>query len=159
MNKRIYMVCHGNICRSPLAKFLLIKKLAEKKVVGIEVDSAGTSGAHAGQQPDARTMANALTHGLDTSSHRAKQFKSTDFAKFDRIYVMDSANYSDIMLLAMNEEDRSKVELFLEAAHPGSKDSVPDPWYGDEKGFEKVYNIIDKACGIIADKLKKGELP
>ena len=142
-----------------LAKFLLIKKLAEKNIDGIEVDSAGTSGAHAGEQPDSRTMANALSHGLNTSTHVAKQFKSADFAKFDRIYVMDNANYADLMLLTDNEKDREKVKLFLDAAYPGSNDSVPDPWYGGEEGFEKVFQIIDKACGIIADKLKKGELP
>ena len=72
---------------------------------------------------------------------------------------MDSANYSDIMLLADGEEDKKKVKLFLDAAHPGSNDSVPDPWYGGEEGFEKVYNIIDKPAGIIADKIKKGEMP
>jgi protein-tyrosine phosphatase len=159
MSKKIIMVCHGNICRSPLAKFLLIKKLEEKGVTGIEVDSAGTSGAHAGEAPDARTMANAMTHGVDVSSNRAKQFKSVDFAKFDRIYVMDSANYSDLMLLAADEKDKNKIKLFLDAAHPGSNDSVPDPWYGDEKGFDKVYHIIDKAATAIADKIKKGELP
>jgi protein-tyrosine phosphatase len=159
MTKKIYMVCHGNICRSPLAKVLMIKKLEEKKVTGIEVDSAGTSDAHAGEKPDPRTMANAATHGIDLSAHRAKQFKSTDFAKFDRIYVMDSANYADIMLLSDNEKDRNKVRLFLDAAYPGSNDSVPDPWYGDEGGFERVFQIIDKACTVIADELKKGNLP
>ena len=159
MSKKILMVCHGNICRSPLAKFLMIKHLGEKKVAGYEVDSAGTSGSHAGEAPDARTMANALTHGLDVSTNRAKQFRSTDFAKFDRIYVMDSANYSDVMLLAETQEEKDKVCLFLDAAHPGSNDSVPDPWYGGEKGFEKVFHIIDKACISIADKIKKGDLP
>ncbi len=153
------MVCHGNICRSPLAKFLMIKKLGEKGIAGYEVDSAGTSGAHAGEAPDARTIANALTHGVDVSSNRSKQFKSTDFEKFDRIYVMDSANYADVMLLADSEREKNKVKLFLDSAHPGSDDSVPDPWYGDEKGFDKVYHIIDKACGSIADKIKEGELP
>ncbi|HSY75477.1 MAG TPA: low molecular weight phosphotyrosine protein phosphatase, partial [Bacteroidia bacterium] len=74
-------------------------------------------------------------------------------------YVMDSANYSDLMLLAADEKDKNKIKLFLDAAHPGSNDSVPDPWYGDEKGFDKVYHIIDKAATAIADKIKKGELP
>ena len=72
---------------------------------------------------------------------------------------MDSANYSDVMLLAETEEEKDKVRLFLDAAHPGSNDSVPDPWYGGEKGFEKVFHIIDKACTTIADKIKKGDLP
>jgi len=137
----------------------MIQKLHEKKITGVEVDSAGTSGTHAGEQADARTIANAAKHDVDLSAHRAKQFRSSDFAKFDRIYVMDSANYADIMLVSDNEKDRSKVRLFLDAAYPGSNDSVPDPWYGGPEGFEKVFHIIDKACAAIADEIKKGNLP
>jgi protein-tyrosine phosphatase len=159
MNWKILMVCHGNICRSPLAKALLIRKLEELKQKDVEVDSAGTSDYHVGQNPDPRTMANAATHGVDLSSYRARQFKSADFDRFDRIYVMDSANYADIMLLANGDMEQQKVRLFLDAAYPGSNDSVPDPWYGDEDGFEKVFHLIDKAAGIIAKEIIKGKLP
>lgn len=137
----------------------MIKHLAEKKIDGYTVDSAGTSGYHAGEAPDPRTQANALTHGVDISSYRARQFKSTDFATYDRIYVMDSANYADIMLLTEDNASRQKVKLFLEAAHPGHPDSVPDPWYGGAEGFEKVFHIIDKACNNIATEIKNGLLP
>jgi protein-tyrosine phosphatase len=159
MTKKILMVCHGNICRSPMAKAILIKKLQENKISGIQVDSAGTSNYHVGEAPDPRTLANGLKHGIDATSYRARQFKGADFAKYDRIYAMDSANFSDIMLLADGNEDKDKVKLFLEATHPGSHDSVPDPWYGNEDGFEKVFQILDKACTIIADKIKQGQLP
>lgn len=157
--KKIIMVCHGNICRSPLAKALMIKKLQELDVTNIQVDSAGTSDHHVGQAPDPRTQANSKKHGIDVSSYRARQFRSPDFATYDRIYVMDSANYADIMLLAENEKESMKVRLFLDAAHPGSKASVPDPWYGGEEGFEEVFHILDKACGIVAKEIKKGNLP
>jgi len=159
MSLKILMVCHGNICRSPLAKGLLLKKMEEMQIHDIEVDSAGTSANHAGQHPDPRTIANALSHKIDISSYKARQFKSSDFGIYNRIYAMDSANYSDIMLLSSNSEEQEKVRLFLDAAYPGSNDSVPDPWYGGEAGFEKVFHIIDKACTVIAKELKNGDLP
>jgi protein-tyrosine phosphatase len=159
MNIQILMVCHGNICRSPMAKGIMIKKLLELGIKHVEVDSAGTSGYHAGESPDPRTIANGKSHGVDVSSYKARQFKSADFEKFDRIYVMDSANYSDIMLLVNTDKERDKVKLFLDAAHPGSHDSVPDPWYGGDDGFEKVFHILDKACSTIAREIKKGNLP
>ena len=153
------MVCHGNICRSPLAKGIMIKKIHEQGIKNTEVDSAGTSGQHVGEPPDARTIANGLKHGVDVSSYKARQFKSADFESFDRIYVMDSANYADLMLLVENDEQRNKVKLFLEAAYPGSRASVPDPWYGAEGGFEEVYKILDKACTVVVKEVKKGMLP
>lgn len=158
MGYKILMVCHGNICRSPMAKALLIHKLKEKDVKGVEVDSAGTYGGHAGEHPDPRTIANGLTHNIDVSSYRARQFKSSDFEKFDRIYAMDSANLADIMLLS-DDSVKDKVKLFLDAAHPGTNASVPDPWYGGEEGFEKVFRMLEKAAEIIAKEIKKGNLP
>ncbi len=147
------MVCHGNICRSPMAKAIMIKKLQELGRSDIEVDSAGVSAQHAGEPPDHRTIKNAATHGIDVTSYRARQFRESDFDAFDRIYVMDSANYADISLIADNPDRMNKVNLFLETAHPGSNASVPDPWYGDEAGFEKVYKILDKGCNAIAKQI------
>ncbi len=159
MNIKILMVCHGNICRSPMAKGIMVKKLHDLNIKNAEVDSAGTSGYHAGESPDPRTIANGKNHGIDVSSYKARQFKSADFEEFDRIYAMDSANYADIMLLVDGDNDRNKVKLFLDAAHPGSNDSVPDPWYGKQDGFEEVFQILDKACSVIAGEIKKGNLP
>lgn len=159
MGYKILMVCHGNICRSPLAEGLLRHHLEKLGVKNVEVDSAGTSDYHEGQHPDPRTIKNALQHNIDISNLVARQFKSADFNKFDRIYVMDSANYADIMLLNDDDKIKDKVKLFLDAAHPGSRASVPDPWYGAEEGFEKVFHLIDKAASIIAKEISKGILP
>jgi len=148
------MVCLGNICRSPMAKAILVKKLDEKNITWVEVDSAGTSDYHIGGKADRRTMESGMKHGIDLSSHRGRQFSRDDFDGFDLIYAMDSENYSDIVYLAGSEEETKKVKMILNEIDPGSNLSVPDPWFGGEKDFEKVFNLLDKACDIIVEKIE-----
>lgn len=154
--KKILMVCLGNICRSPLAEGILRAKI-ENLNVDVGVDSAGTSNYHIGQCPDKRTILNAQHHGVDVSKLKARQFTVSDYDSFDHIFVMDSSNYSDVIALARNEEDRKKVELILNRVYPNSNMSVPDPYFGGEQGFESVYILLDKACDIIAESIKGTE--
>jgi protein-tyrosine phosphatase len=151
--KKVLMVCLGNICRSPLAEGVLRMK-AEQAGIELQIDSAGTSNYHIGQCPDKRTIQNALKHNVDVSNLRARQFTTADYDKFDHIFVMDSSNYGDVILLARNEEDKRKVELILEKVYPGSKMSVPDPYFGGEQGFEHVFILLDKACDEIINSIR-----
>lgn len=137
------MVCLGNICRSPMAKAILTKKLKEENITWVEVDSAGVSDYHEGGKADHRTMESGAKHGIKLSSHRARQFTRRDFDNFDLIYAMDSENYADIIRLANTEEDGKKVKLLLNVLIPGSDASVPDPWFGGEKDFENVFSLLD----------------
>ncbi len=148
------MVCLGNICRSPMAKAILIKKLYDKNITWVEVDSAGTSDYHAGSKADHRTMESGLKHGIDLSSHRGRQFSQRDFEMFDLIYAMDNENYSDILHQASNDEEAKKVKLILNELSPVSNMPVPDPWFGGEQDFEKVFTLLDKACDIIVNKIQ-----
>jgi protein-tyrosine phosphatase len=150
---RILMVCLGNICRSPLAEGILRSRLTEKKVSEILVDSAGTSDNHVGQHPDARSAANALRHGIDISQHLGRQFRASDFDRFDTIYAMDRSNYEDIVSISRTEADKSKVKLILNELHPGRNESVPDPYFGGEAGFEHVFHLLNEACTLIADRI------
>ena len=152
MPQKILMVCLGNICRSPLAEGILQSKLPRDKFI---VDSAGTGEWHVGKQPDARSIAIADKKGLNISSQRGRQFKSQDFIDFDYIYVMDGSNYNDVCSLAKNNEEKSKVKLILNELFPGENVDVPDPYYGLQNGFESVYDMLDQACDIIAEKLLK----
>lgn len=147
------MVCLGNICRSPMAKAILKKKLEERNITWVEVDSAGTSNYHIGGKADYRTMESGRKHGIDLSSHRGRQFTPDDFWVFDQIYAMDIENYSDIVRLASNEEQIKKVHLILNELQPEANLSVPDPWFGGERDFEKVFFMLDQACDVIVDKL------
>ena len=146
---KILMVCLGNICRSPLAEGILKSKLSENFVV----DSAGTANYHIGSSPDERSVAVAKKHGLDISKLKGRQFNITDFDTFDFIYVMDESNYQNVVKLARNAEDIAKVKLILNEVYGNKNYEVPDPYYGGDDGFENVYQMLDEACVIIAEKL------
>ena len=141
------MVCLGNICRSPLAEGILEHKVKQQGLEW-EIDSAGTGAYHAGELPDARSIAVAKKYGIDLTNQRARQFKVADFDSFDKIYVMDASNYRNIMRLARNEADKAKVELIRNVVRPNWNEQVPDPYWNDN-GFEEVFQMLDEACDHI----------
>ena len=147
---KILMVCLGNICRSPLAHGILESKLNTFKFY---VDSAGTAAYHVGHQPDRRSIKVAKNNNIDISHQTARQFKASDFDRFDYIYAMDSSNYTNIISLARNNSDIGKVKLFLEENPNISNKNVPDPYYGDMSDFEFVFDLIETTSVIIAKRL------
>ena len=147
---RILMVCLGNICRSPLAHGILQSKLPDDYFY---VDSAGTAAYHINEKPDYRSIEVAKKYGLDISKQKASQFKVADFDKFDHIFAMDQSNYSNIINLARGNDDINKVQLFLEENSSVTTKNVPDPYYGNDDGFEQVYTLIEATSNLIAKKL------
>lgn len=150
---RILFVCLGNICRSPLAEGILLH-LIDKHELDLHIDSAGTADYHVGEAPDHRTIQNALKHEVDLTALRARQFTSEDFEKFDRIFVMDKSNYRNVISLARNQNDKNKVDYFLNLSHPGKNLEVPDPYYGGEKGFENVFQLVWNASLKLIEEFK-----
>lgn len=144
------MVCLGNICRSPLAEGILKSKLFRANVV---VESAGTGAYHIDQKPDNRSVAVAKINGIDITDQRARKFLVEDFDEFDLIYVMDQENYRDVVSLARNSNDVSKVKMILNEVFPNENLDVPDPYTGGDYGFKNVYKMLDEACDIIAKKI------
>lgn len=147
--QKVLMVCLGNICRSPLAEGIMLKLIKENNI-NMRVDSAGTSNYHVGEAPDKRTITNAAKHEVDLKPLIARQFKASDFDKFDKIYVMDKSNLANVLALATTEEHKAKVDLLLNASHPNQDLEVPDPYFGGEQGFEDVFQMVYKACQHIA---------
>lgn len=150
---RVLMVCLGNICRSPLAEGILRTKLEEKSVDSI-IDSAGTSHWHTGENPDKRSIKVAAKYNIDISFQKARPFSASDFNAFDLIFAMDQDNYRDIISLAKTDEERKKVHLLLDYAGQGNK-PVPDPYFGGEDGFEKVFKMLNEASEKVRDKILK----
>ena len=143
------MVCLGNICRSPLAEGILKSKVTTYQIF---VDSAGTSAYHVDNQPDERSIIVAEKHGINISNQRARKFIAADFDNFDIIYAMDESNFHDIVKLSRNNSDKQKVRMILNEIHPNKNNSVPDPYYGGNEGFENVFQMLDEACEIIIKK-------
>ncbi len=144
------MVCLGNICRSPLAEGILQSKLNPELFT---VDSAGTSRYHIGNKPDPRSISTAKKHNIDITKQRARQFTKQDFIDFDIIYAMDKSNFANIIAFAENEAQHSKVKLILNESFPDKNLDVPDPYYGGDNGFKKVYTLLEDASEKISTKL------
>lgn len=149
--KRVLMVCLGNICRSPLAEGILKSKIDTNNIL---VESAGTGGWHVGELPDQRSIEVAQDHQIDITYQRCRKFIYSDFEDYDLIYVMDRSNLADVLSLAQNEQDRQKVQMILNEIYSGQNIDVPDPYYGGDGGFENVFQMLDKACEVISNKLK-----
>jgi len=138
----------------------MFKHLAEQtgNADRYEVDSAGTGAWHVGEPPDRRMRQVAARRGFKYDG-RARQFKQSDFEKFDLIIAMDTENRANLKRLARGAEDEAKIHLMREfdpQGHPN--DSVPDPYYDGIDGFEHVYDIVERSCQGLLDALKDGGL-
>jgi protein-tyrosine phosphatase len=153
--KKILFVCMGNICRSPMAEGV-VREEFKKRGIKAELDSAGTGAWHTGEKPDYRARQELKKHGISIDDLRARKFRVEDFDKFDHIYTMDSGNYSDILMLARDQNDAAKVDMFMNISQPGKNISVPDPYYND--GFGLVYDMIKETAVVLADKIERDEL-
>ena len=150
MTTKILMVCLGNICRSPLAEGILASKLPKDDFL---VDSAGTGNWHVGNPPDKRSIQVAKNHHVAIHHQKARQFKVADFDTFDYIFVMDLQNYQEVVKLAPSPTHAEKVTLLLDVLFPNEKVEVPDPYYGSERDFEQVYQLLNNACKVLAEIL------
>lgn len=146
--KKLLMVCLGNICRSPMAEGIA-KKASEEYQLNWKVDSAGTADYHIGDPPDPRSIKECSKHQIDITKLRGRQFVVGDFDRFDHIYAMDTSNMDNILSLARDGNDRNKVSLILSELYPQENRSVPDP-YWDDNGFAEVYEMLEQAIKHIA---------
>lgn len=155
MTVNVLFVCLGNICRSPTAHGLFehtVKNagLADK----IFVDSAGTGGWHIGDPPDRRAQATALQRGYDISQLKARQTTTADYASFDYILGMDQQNMMDLEQLKTPDYP-GVLGLFLEVANVGKGIEVPDPYYGGDKHFKQVIELVEQGCAGLLARIKK----
>jgi protein-tyrosine phosphatase len=148
---KILMVCLGNICRSPLAEGILQEK-AFKAGLNWSVESAGTNGYHNGEAPHRLSQKVAKLNGIDISQQRSRRFVPEDFERYDKIYALAGDVLSDILRIARNKFDASKVDLLMNELYPGRDMDVPDPWYGEEPGYHDVFKTIDKVCDALISK-------
>ncbi|MGF9660621.1 low molecular weight protein-tyrosine-phosphatase [Arthrobacter crystallopoietes] len=153
---RIITVCTGNICRSPMAQYVLTKALAEAGLAArATVDSAGTSDWEAGRPIDERAAARLKLAGLPSTGHRARQFLPAWYRDRDLILALDIDHYEQLRADAPDEDSLAKVRMFR-SFDPALADKEPaaqgiyDPWFGDEADFEASWDMISGAVpGIV----------
>ena len=151
---KILMVCLGNICRSPLAEGILKDKAAKAGLNWI-IDSAGTNGYHIGEPPHILSQKVALQHGIDISKQLSRLFIKEDFDHFDKIYAMSEDVLTDIKYIAGEKFDSDKAILLLDEIYPNQQKEVPDPWSLPEAVYHKAFDLIDKACEAIINKVNR----
>ena len=117
----------------------------------LELDSAGTGAWHVGELPDPRLRAAARKRGYDLT-HRARKFTANDFERFDLVIAMDRDNHDTLQRLARGRTHVPPIRL-LRSFDPGAPEGaeVPDPYSGEDDGFEEVLDICERACrGLLA---------
>ena len=151
---KIMFVCHGNICRSPMAEFIF-KDLIKKENLENEffVSSSATSpeeiymGIGNPVYPPAK--AELLKHGINSDGKRAVQLKKTDYNKYDYFVGMDSVNIRN-MYVILGGDKENKISKLLD--HTDKKGDVRDPWYTDR--FDIAYSDILRGCEALFEELK-----
>lgn len=148
---RVLFVCMGNICRSPTAHGVFLRKVAARGWTGhVDVDSAGTHNYHEGSQPDARAQAHAVRRGYALDGLRARQIRPEDFSRHHLILAMDWDNLEQLGA-DCPECHRHKLRRLTEFCRQHTSDIVPDPYYGGTQGFERVLDLVEDACdGLLA---------
>ena len=155
---KVLFVCMGNICRSPTAEGVF-RHVVEQAGLSdrIEIDSAGTHAYHIGEQPDRRSQAVALTRGYDLSSQQARKVKQQDFDEYHYVLAMDNDNYANLSAIC-SADFAEKLQLFLAYGENISESEVPDPYYGGNRGFEHVLDLIEDASAGLLTHIQKTHL-
>jgi protein-tyrosine phosphatase len=154
---KVLFVCLGNICRSPLAAGVFNQKVKQLELTGeLFSDSCGTSDFHIGELADDRTIQCAKNHFIQLK-HRARQLQRQDFQQFDYILVMDNNNHQAVLEMMKKLKINHKNIFLLRSFQNISNDlEVPDPYYGNERDFEDVYEILTESIeGLITFLLNK----
>ncbi|MBQ2830782.1 MAG: low molecular weight phosphotyrosine protein phosphatase [Oscillospiraceae bacterium] len=147
---KILFICHGNICRSPMAEFVM-RDMVEKAHLShaISVASAATSSEELGNPvyPPVRSLLR--THGIDCTGKTARQMTAADYGKYDLLICMDSANLRNMQRICGGDPE-SKMHLLLD--YTGSSGNVADPWY--TRDFDATWRDVRRGCASLLETLK-----
>ncbi len=148
---KVLFVCWGNICRSPMAEYIMKDLVAKEGLTGgFEIASAATSTEEIGNPVYPPAVRELSAHGISCVGHQARQLRRDDYERYDYIIGMEQLNMS-YMLRIVGEDPEGKVHLLMDfTGHP---EDIDDPWYtGDFKG---VYRQILEGCEALLEKCKR----
>ena len=154
MTKKILFICHGNICRSPMAEFItkkIVKDLGKENEY--EIASAATTEdaiiSGIGHDIDVRSQRVMNEHGIPFNHRQARKMVKSDYEKYDYIIGMDEENFFDMNHISAGDPDRKEYKLLSFA---GSMMDVDDPWYTGD--FEAAYQDIYRGCEALIKKIE-----
>ena len=145
---RILFVCHGNICRSPMAEFIFNDLAKKRGIYGVTSESAATSTEEIGNGVHYGTAAILRRLGIDCSKKRARQITRADFDKFDLIIGMDFANIRNLQRISTKQFD-GKIHRLLDFTD--NPRDISDPWYTGD--FESTYRDVLEGCEALLERL------
>ena len=155
MTKKILFVCHGNICRSPMAEYItkkIVKDLGNEDEY--EIASAATTKdaiiGGVGHDIDVRSQRVMNEHGIPFNHRQARKMVKSDYAKYDYIVGMDEENFFDMNHISAGDPERKEYKLL---SFTGSMMDVDDPWYTAD--FEAAYQDIYRGCEALINKVEK----
>lgn len=149
----ILFICLGNICRSPTAE-AVFRQRATQAGLDVIIDSAGTGGWHAGEQPDPRAIEHGALKGYDLTGQSARKVTRTDFSTFDYILAMDAQNLAHLRDMCPAGYS-GHLSRFLDFAPHSEDKNVPDPYYGGADGFNQVIALIEAASDGLITHLRR----
>lgn len=151
--KKIMFVCLGNICRSPSAEAIFLKKVKDVDLpFNLHIQSSGTSSSHVGEMSDHRMREHAKVRGyiLDKKSQK---FTEEDLIHYDYIIAMDENNIRDIRGMDNGDDLGEKLFLMTDFCSKFKEKEVPDPYYGGAEGFDLVLDILEDATEGLIKKI------
>ncbi len=147
--KKILFICHGNICRSPMAEFVM-RDMIDKAGLSdkFEIASAATSTEEIGNSVYPPVKRLLLDHGISCDGKTARQLTKKDYDNYDLLIGMDGANYRNINRICGGDK-QNKIHLLMDFT--GSPHDVADPWY--TRNFNETWNDVNKGCKALLEKL------
>lgn len=151
---KVLFVCSGNICRSPTAEGVFRALLRREGIDHlVSTDSAGTHDYHLGDPPDPRSQQAARVRGVDIDDLRARKVRREDFEAFDYVLAMDRGHFRQLEALCPPAL-KHRLRMFMSFAPDFGAAEVPDPYYGDDNGFERVLDMCEAAAAGLLTEIR-----
>ncbi|MFC0419115.1 low molecular weight protein-tyrosine-phosphatase [Glutamicibacter ardleyensis] len=158
---RIMIVCTGNICRSPMAEYMLKGALADAGILEVELFSRATTDGEVGNGIDPRAANTLRAHGIDASEHVATQIAQNELGQVDLVLAMDTDHFEFLVphLAEIDQNERPQLRMFRSfdpavANEPHETQGVYDPWYGDAGDFRETWKMVSASPPALVDYVR-----